>query len=135
MIYSNHQIQQSYFDGQKIKPNRPMECPIVENALRISWRGVRFAAKGSLNEVNKLKNNGFGRQVISHASRPEGLANYCYYYYYLFRLQRNSNNNSPIKGPNTKYTKYIKYINIKKYKTNKNITVFFFKNCPAEIIN
>ena len=52
-----------------------MERPMVETWRRISRRVVRFADKGSLNEITKSKNNGFEKQVITHASRPEGPGN------------------------------------------------------------
>ena len=51
---------------------------MVEKGLRANQRGVLFAAKGSLNEIRKAKDNGFGMEVITHASRPEGPANFTY---------------------------------------------------------
>ena len=51
-----------------------MGRPMVEKGLQVSRRSVRFVAKWSLTEIKKSKNNGFGREVITHASRPEGLA-------------------------------------------------------------
>ena len=45
---------------------------MVEKGLQIRRRSVRFAAEGSLKEIKKSKNNGFGRQVVTHASRPAG---------------------------------------------------------------
>ena len=49
---------------------------MVGKGLQGSLRGVRFAADESLNEIKKSKNNGFGREVITHASKQKGLANY-----------------------------------------------------------
>ena len=77
-IENNEQIQEIF--GRKIKPNRPMKRQMVKKGLWWNERIVRLAAKGSLNEIKKSKSYGFGREVITHASRPEGHANchYCY---------------------------------------------------------
>ena len=48
-----------------------MERQRVEKVLRTNESDVRFAAKGSLNEIKKAKKNSFGGKVITHASRPE----------------------------------------------------------------
>ena len=67
--------RQSTFWGQKVEQDRSMERPMVENGLQIHLRGVRFAAKGSHNEIKKNEEQRLGGEVITHASRPEGLAN------------------------------------------------------------
>ena len=76
---------QSFF-GQQIQQNR-LERPLVEKRLWIRGRNVRFAAEGSLNDIKKQKDNGFGRQVITHASRPEGSANSYWCLYFCVRVR------------------------------------------------
>ena len=42
---------QSHFLDQQIKPNRTMERPMLEMAIRINEKRMRFAAEGSSNET------------------------------------------------------------------------------------
>ena len=49
---------------------------MIEKVVRNNERPVRFAAESSHNEIKKSKNNGFGRQVFTYATRPEGPANF-----------------------------------------------------------
>ena len=77
-----------FFGVEKVKPNRPMQRPMVEKELWLLESGVRFAANGSLNEIKSLQ-NGFGGEVITHDSRPEGPANiyiFIYIYIYIYTL-------------------------------------------------
>ena len=67
--------KRSDFWGQKFGPNRPMQYQMVEQGFWGSLRRERFGAEGSRNEIENSENNSFGREVITHASRPKGLAN------------------------------------------------------------
>ena len=52
---------------QQIKPNRPMERPMVEQGLRIRRRSVRFPAEGSL-----IPKPSFYEKVIERWNREGG---------------------------------------------------------------
>ena len=69
-----HNENNIWLFGQKFKPIWPMERQMVENVLWIGLSRVRFAAEGSLlmNWKIVLLTK---EELITHASRPEGLAN------------------------------------------------------------
>ena len=74
--YIEHYEKQSECVGKQIESNRCMERQMVEKVLQNNERGVRITKKGSLDKIKKPNSSGFGGQVITHASRPEGPANY-----------------------------------------------------------